>query len=79
MKRGFYLGVALITLTLFGIISLQNDIPEPIYIVDGQEMTISEIDRKGIIIKHIDKYIGELAIEKFGAKGKHGVMVISTR
>lgn len=79
MRKGVYIVFGLLAAVLFGLISLQKDIPEPVYIVDGQEMTISEMDKKGIVVKHIEKYVGDKAIKKFGEKGKNGVMVISTK
>ena len=79
MKRIKYSLIAVILVVFFVVISLQKNLPEPLYIVDGKEMTISEFDRLGLKIKKLDKYVGDKAVATFGEKGKNGVMVISTK
>lgn len=55
--------------------------PAPLYIIDGEEQDAS-FDVNSIkpnTIKSISVWKGESAVEKFGGKGKNGVLVITLR
>jgi hypothetical protein len=61
-----------------GAISLKPGQSNPLFILDGKEVAeVSSLDPKGI--EKIDVHKGKEAIKLYGAKGKNGVVVITTK
>ena len=59
---------------------ISNDGEKPLMIVDGKEMkegNIEDIDPE--TIENINVFKGEKATEKYGEKGKNGVVIITTK
>ncbi|MDI3320079.1 M56 family metallopeptidase [Pinibacter soli] len=60
--------------------SISLDKANPIYYIDGREATKADIDKVNPNdIQSIDVWKGEKAIEKFGEKGKHGVVDVTMK
>lgn len=66
-----------------GFLSGLGEDPEPLFILDGEELPsknepiLQQVDPNDI--DRINVYKGEQAIEKFGKKGRHGVVEIFTK
>jgi len=91
MKNTFLFIVLIFSSAIFNTLSAQESIginhssvststPPPLYIVDGKEMDSFGLnDMKPDDIESMSVFKGDDAINKYGAKGKNGVIEIITK
>lgn len=52
----------------------------PLVVVDGEEISVSSLDKLSPdTFESINVFKGEAAINRFGEKGKNGVLLITTK
>lgn len=52
---------------------------DPMLIIDGKVSAYKDLDLRGVDVESIEVLKGELARERYGEAGRHGVIVITTK
>ncbi|RDV12997.1 hypothetical protein DXT99_21705 [Pontibacter diazotrophicus] len=60
-------------------VSIANDVARPLVVIGSQETTSDALILDPTNIQHLNVYKGEKAVEKFGDKGKEGVVVVELK
>ena len=62
------------------VVKIKTDGKEPLYLIDGKEITREEMNNiSPETIDKVEVLKGDSATEKYGDKGKNGVVIITTK